>query len=90
MAAENRGVVGVLYIDPSSSYCGICGAAADPNQALHRTIPPGPTIQPFREGCYARFTQLSSHYTGLGIRTAAQKMRPDLPWKPRMVGDGES
>jgi hypothetical protein len=77
----------VLFIDQSSSYCGACGQMADPNEYRHHTIPPGPTSQPFKPGCGARFTHLSSHYTGQGIREAAQRMRPDLPWSPRMVED---
>jgi len=73
----------VLFIDPSASYCGACEKMADPHQASHWKIPPGPTTQPFRSGCGAPFTHLSSHYTGAAIRTAAQEIRPDLPWTSR-------
>jgi hypothetical protein len=78
---------GVLFIDASWSYCGTCNRMADPHQDHHGTVPPGMTSQPFRPGCGVRFTALSSHYGGQDIRAAAQRMRPDLPWQPRMLGD---
>jgi len=76
-----------LFIDTWLSYCGACDKMADPHQDRHRTIPPGMTTQPRRPGCGQQFTHLSSHYSGQAIRVAAQKMRPDLPWEPRMAGD---
>ena len=74
-----------LFIDPSWTYCGACEKMADPFQDAHRTIPPGMSRRPFKPGCGATFTGLSSHYTGQAIREAAQRMRPDLPWRPRKV-----
>jgi hypothetical protein len=80
-------VTAVLFIDSSSSYCGACGKMADPYQAQHRSVPPGPTSQPFKPGCGVQFTHVSSHYTGRDIRAAALRMRPDLKWQPRLQGD---
>jgi hypothetical protein len=80
----------ILYINPSQSYCGACNRAADPTLATHEIVPPGPTMAPFREGCGARFTHLSSHYAGQAIREAAQRMRPDLPWQRRAIEDDDT
>lgn len=87
MSADLLDGGGILYIDPSWSYCGTCGQMADPYQDRHRTVPPGMTMQPVKPGCQVHFLWLSSHYTGRAIREAAQKMRPDLPWQPRMLGE---
>ena len=74
----------VLYIDTSYSKCGACGKDCDPWEKQHTTVL-GYSPPPDRRGCGAYYTHLSSHYMGDGIRDAAQQMRPDLPWKPRMT-----
>ena len=63
-----------LYINRSSSRCGKCGRNADPNEKAHRMN------RMEGEGCGAKFTSLSSHYLGEGIKRASCAMRPDLPW----------
>jgi hypothetical protein len=79
----------VLYINTSYSKCGACGNDCDPSEKQHDTVL-GYTPPPSRIGCHARYTHVSSHYMGSSIREAAEEMRPDLPWKPRMTGDGET
>jgi len=63
-----------LFINRSSSRCGKCGRNADPNEKAHRMG------RMEGEGCGAKFTSVSSHYFGEGIKQATRAMRPDLPW----------
>lgn len=68
----------VLFINRWDSRCGACGRGASPREMSHHTVLSyaGPS-----EGCGAYFEALSSDYAGDAIREAAQKLRPDLPWR---------
>ena len=74
----------ILYIDTWSSTCGACGKGCDPHELTHKTIfqyapNPGP-------GCGAKYTALSTNYTGLGedFERTIRCMRPDLPFLSEM------
>lgn len=65
----------VLYIDRSSTECGVCRHSADPRETSHLTRL---GLGADRRGCGVRWTHVSSNYVGMD--DTVKEMRPDLPF----------
>lgn len=70
---------GILVINRSSSTCGDCGRGADPNEKSHKTIIEY-SPDTGSKGCGAKWTKVSSDYSGKDNKRRTMEMRPDLEW----------